>query len=67
MLVIQGLVGPNQVRKSNEGKGKKANIPLLFLYAWQHKFDFRRIGVGYHDSSVVLTKINHGSVLMTRT
>ncbi len=33
----QGLVGPNCVCKSNYGKGKKVNIPLLFLYVWQHK------------------------------
>ena len=67
MFVSQGLVGPNLAHKLSYGKGKKANIPLLFKYVWRHKFNFRHFSVGQHNSSVMLTNSNQGSVLMTRT
>ncbi len=67
MQISQGLVDPNQSRNSSEGKGKTVNIPLLFKYAWQHKFGFRRFGIGQYIKPGVLTKASLGSIVMMRT
>jgi len=67
MFINQGLVDPNRAHNMSCGKGKKANIPLLFKYVWQHKVYFRRFWVGQHSLSAVLTYLNLGSVVMTRT
>ena len=40
MQISQGVIDPNQVHNSNNGKGKQVNIPVLFKYAWQHKTYF---------------------------
>ena len=38
--ISQGLVNPNPTHNSQLGKGKQVNIPVLSVYAWQHKPDF---------------------------
>ena len=40
MYISQGLVGPNRAPNRSSGKGRPVNIPVLLMYAWQHKFVF---------------------------
>lgn len=40
MQISQGLVDPNCSSNRTNRKGKQVNIPVLLMYAWQHKLCF---------------------------
>ena len=48
-------------------KGKPVNIPVLLVYAWQHKLFARRFWLGGRRLSSALTRIRRGSSIMLRT
>ena len=48
-------------------KGKPVNIPVLLVYAWQHKPCVRHFWLGGRRLSSALTRIRRGSIIMMRT